>query len=80
MTVVDPGSVDRWEPVVVHRRIVVRGDAAWVSGTASTVAGAQQEDLVLRTPRERRARLGTGPARRTTPVEIAADAVREPAA
>ena len=39
MTLLGPGSASPWEPVVGYRRIVVRGDTAWVSGTTATVDG-----------------------------------------
>jgi enamine deaminase RidA (YjgF/YER057c/UK114 family) len=39
MTVIRLGSNSPWEAVVGYSRVVVRGDAAWVSGTTSTVDG-----------------------------------------
>jgi enamine deaminase RidA (YjgF/YER057c/UK114 family) len=39
MTDVRSGSEAPWEAVVGYRRVVVHGDAAWVSGTTATVDG-----------------------------------------
>ena len=66
MSVVRFGSGAPWEGVVGYSRVVVRGEAAWVSGTTSTVDGvvvhagdaAAQTRQVLATIRESLERAG----------------------